>query len=115
MLKGHEAWKALGRKKAGVMNKTEALYAEQLDRLKCSGDVLWWEFEGAKFKLANLTFYTPDFIVHHSDMVVRLHEVKGSFIQDKALTKVKIAAEKYPFEFLVMQYAKKTWTCIAKY
>lgn len=54
---------ALGRLKTGEMNKTEAAYAAWLDALQAAGEIQWHRFEGLKLRLANNTFYTPDFAV----------------------------------------------------
>ncbi len=89
---------ALGRLKTGQMNKSEAAYAAHLELLKHSGEILWYRFEGIKLRLADNTFYTPDFAVMARDCVMEIHEVKG-FWQDDARAKIKIAAEMYPFRF----------------
>lgn len=92
---------ALGRMADGQMNKTEARYAEHLDALKRSGEVLWWAFEGIKFKLADRTHLCVDFAVMKSDGMMQFHDVKGSkgVIQDKAAVKMKVAAAQFPFPF----------------
>lgn len=95
---GPKAFYAQGRLKPGQMNKSEAKYAERLEALKLSGKVIWYRFEGLKLRLADNTFYTPDFAVITADMVLECHEVKG-FWQDDARAKIKIAAEMYPFRF----------------
>ncbi len=46
---------ALGRMKAGRMNKTEAAYAARLDELKAAGEILWHSFEGVTLRLADRT------------------------------------------------------------
>ena len=53
------------------MNKTEALYDIRLDALKHHGEILWYRFEGVKLRLADNTFYTPDFAVMAADGVLR--------------------------------------------
>jgi hypothetical protein len=98
---------ALGRLKVGAMNKTEAAYAEQLERAKANGAVLWYRFEGIKLRLADNTFYTPDFAVMNADGVIECHEVKGNWWQGDARAKIKIAAEMYPFRFLAMRTRPK--------
>lgn len=90
---------ALGRLKVGTMNKTEERYALLLDAEKMAGRVLWWKFEGLKLRLADNTFYTPDFNVMVADGVLEMHEVKG-FWKDDARVKIKIAASMFPFRFL---------------
>lgn len=90
---------ALGRLPVGQMNKTEAAYAELLEQLKVASRIQWYRFEGLKLRLADKTFYTPDFAVMRDDGVMECHEVKG-FWQDDARVKIKIAAEMYPFRFM---------------
>lgn len=97
---------ALGRLKTGQMNKTEALYAAHLNTLSFSGEVAWYKFEGMKFRLADNTFYTPDFCVMLTDGTVELHEVKG-FWQDDAKVKIKVAADMYPFRFIAVKVQAK--------
>lgn len=89
---------ALGRLKTGAMNKTEAAYDAHLALLQHAGQVLWRKFEGLKLRLADNTFYTPDFAVMAADGVIECHEVKG-FWTDDARAKIKIAADLYPFRF----------------
>lgn len=97
---------ALGRLKAGVMNKTEAAYAQHLESLKHAGKVLWYRFEGLKFRLADNTTYTPDFAVMADSCELELHEVKG-YWQDDARVKVKVAADQYPFRFIAIRALPK--------
>lgn len=97
---------ALGRMKAGQMNKTESAYATHLELLKHAGQVVWYKFEGMKFRLADSTFYTPDFAVMLPEGVIQLHEVKG-FWTDDARVKIKVAADQYPFEFLAVKAKTK--------
>lgn len=97
---------ALGRLKAGKMNQTEAAYAEHLRVLQHAGEILWFRFEGIKLRLADNTFYTPDFAVLAADGVMELHEVKG-FWQDDARAKIKIAADQYPFRFIAVRVRPK--------
>lgn len=89
---------ALGRMKQGVMNKTEAEYDAILREKMFYGDVAWYRFEGIKLRLADNTFYTPDFVLMLSDGIIECHEVKG-FWRDDARVKIKIAADMYPFRF----------------
>lgn len=97
---------ALGRLKAGAMNKTEAAYAAHLEQRRMAGEVAWYRFEGLKFRLADSTFYTPDFAVMLSDGAMEAHEVKG-FWQDDARAKIKIAADLYPFRFVAIKAKAK--------
>ena len=99
---------ALGRLKSGAMNKTEQKYAEKLEREKHIGSVLWFKFEGFKLRLADNTFYTPDFAVMNAKNELEMHEVKG-FWTDKARVKTKVAADQYPLKFVVVKAVKGTW------
>lgn len=79
------------------MNKTEARFKrEVLDDL--SG-VLFVSYEAIKLRLADRTWYTPDFIVWMKDGNDRAYEVKGSWKaphQEDSRVKLKVAAELYP-------------------
>lgn len=97
---------ALGRLKVGAMNKTEAAYAATLDARRHAGEVAWFKFEGVKLRLADNTFYTPDFAVMLADGALEMHEVKG-FWQDDARVKIKIAADLYPLRFVAIQAKTK--------
>ena len=97
---------ALGRLKPGTMNKTEAAYALRLQALVHDGKILWHRFEGLKLRLADNTFYTPDFAVMACDGVMECHEVKGYMMED-ANVKIKVAAEMYPFRFIVVRAKAK--------
>jgi hypothetical protein len=97
---------ALGRLPVGVMNKTEAAYDAHLLELERAGEVLWRKFEAVKLRLADNTFYTPDFAVLPRSCVLELHEVKG-FWQDDARVKIKVAAALYPFRFLAVTARSK--------
>jgi hypothetical protein len=104
-------WKALGRLPAGKANKTEAAYGDFLELRKRAGEVLWFKFEGMKFKLADNTFYTPDYSVLLADGTMEMHEIKG-FMTDDANVKIKVAADLYPFAFCIVRKGKTptSWT-----
>ena len=101
-----KAMYALGRLKTGAMNKTEAAYEAHLALLQHAGEIQWRKFEGLKLRLADNTFYTPDFAVMAADGVIECHEVKG-FWQDDARAKIKVAADLYPFRFLAVRAKAK--------
>lgn len=97
---------ALGRLKTGERNKTEAAYESLLRTRQIAGEVVWFRFEGVKLRLADNTFYTPDFAVMIADGQIELHEVKG-FMQEDANVKIKVAAEMYPFRFVIVRTKPK--------
>lgn len=107
-LPGNQAGRfALGRLKTGEMNKTEAAYAEHLELQRRAGAVEWFKFEALKFRLADNTFYTPDFLVLMTSGFLEAHEVKGGFWMEDARVKIKVAASIYPLRFIgVMPIAK---------
>ena len=93
---------ALGRLKAGTMNKTEAAYAALLESQKAAGEVAWYRFEAIKLRLADNTFYTPDFAVMLRSGHLEMHEVKGYWADD-ARVKIKVAADMHPFRFVAIR------------
>jgi len=93
---------ALGRLKTGERNKTEKAYGDFLHALLVTGEILWYRFEGLKLRLADNTFYTPDYAVMRKGGELECHEVKG-FWQDDARVKIKVAADAYPFRFLAVR------------
>ena len=99
---------ALGRLKTGQRNKTEAAYEQVLTLRQKAGEVAWFRFEGVKLRLADATFYTPDFAVMLADGSMEMHEVKG-YWQDDARVKVKVAAEMYPFRFVAISGKPGAW------
>ena len=99
---------ALGRMKAGKMNKTEAAYADVLEGRKYAGEVAWYAFEPINIRLADKCFYSPDFMVMLSSGEIEIHEVKG-FWTDDALVKIKVAATILPFKFIAVRLEKGQW------
>lgn len=106
------------RRVPGEMNKTEAAYALHLEHRKKCGVIEWFVYEGIKIKLADKTFFTPDFAVMMPDGLIELHDVKGTtrdkvtkkskpFVHDDGATiKIKVAAGLYPFVFVVAWFDK---------
>ncbi|HEB4989641.1 TPA: DUF1064 domain-containing protein [Klebsiella michiganensis] len=94
---------ALGRLKAGQMNKTETAYCQHLELRKRYGEIAWFRFEGIKLRLADNCFLTVDFAVMLADGRLVMVDVKGSkaVFTDDARVKMKVAADNYPFVFQV--------------
>ncbi|WP_430233936.1 DUF1064 domain-containing protein [Nitrosomonas communis] len=93
---------ALGRKKQGELNGTELAYQKVLEARMQAGELAWYKFEGIKLRLADKTFYSPDFAVMLANGEMEIHEVKG-FMTDDANVKIKIAADMYPFRFFIVR------------
>lgn len=100
-MKSGQKMLALGRLKAGAKNKTEQAYDDHLRLRQLAGEVVWYRFEGIKLRLADGTFYSPDFAVMVASGQLEIHEVKG-FWQDDARVKIKVAADLYPFRFIAV-------------
>jgi len=98
------------------MNKTEARFHELLFEQKVKGNILDFEYERIKLKLADATFYTPDFVVYPlvgnytDNPCLKFIEVKGPFIRDDAMVKFKVAKEMFKhFDFEMWQLKDSTW------
>ena len=98
--------RALGRLKQGVMNKTEANYAGYLESRKYHGEILYYAFDSIKFRLADKTFYSPDFIVMKANGELEAHEAKGHW-EDDAKVKIKVAASMHPIPFVAVYWNSK--------
>ena len=99
-------FRALGRMKQGQLNRTEQAYSDRLARMQQMGEIKWFLFEGIKLRLADKTFYSPDFVVMNAKDQIELHEVKprsgkSYFALDDSKVKIKCAAERFPFAFFI--------------
>lgn len=103
-----EALRALGRLKQGTMNKLEEAYAQELELRKRAGEISWYAFEAVKLRLADSTFYSPDFAVMLANGELEMHECK-SFWFDDARVKIKIAASLFPLRFVAIKRIRKQW------
>lgn len=111
------------RRKPSEMNKTEAEYDAYLGLLLKAGEIDGFKFEGIKLKLADNTFFTPDFFVMAKDGVMELHDTKGTtkklrksgekeaapWIEEDAKIKLKLVAELYPFRVFAVFKTKDGW------
>ena len=79
--------------------KNRICVLQHLEQRKRAGEIVWYRFEGIKLRLADNTFYTPDFAVMLATGEMELHEVKG-FWTDDARVKTKVAADQYPFRII---------------
>lgn len=104
----------VGRKPPGKMNKLEVAYGEQLFAWKVCGEIVWYEFEAITFVLTHGgggvkgQRYTPDFVVMRPNGMIECHEVKG-FRDEKNINKLKVAAAKFPFRFLLVEKKGGEW------
>lgn len=90
-------------KKGGGLNGLEQRYADHLEQQRQDGFIAMWMAHPFSLRLAKGTHYEPDFlVVRNADMTVEIHEVKG-FMHRVGQAKLKIAAERFPFRFLLVK------------
>lgn len=90
----------------GTMNQLEVRFARYLEALRRKEEILWWTFQGMKFRLADNTWYSPDFDVMMPDRSIIIYETKG-FWMDDAKVKIKVAADQYPYKFIAVTERRK--------
>src|SRR5690348_15618127 len=106
--------RARGRQRVpGQMNKLEQKYSQHLELRRTAGEILWWAFEGIKFRLGDDCFYTPDFDVMLASLEMQFHDVKGTtrrkaasghiheipYYEEDARVKIATANTMFPFSF----------------
>jgi predicted nuclease of restriction endonuclease-like RecB superfamily len=93
----------------GHMNKTERLFADELELARLGGLVSRWWFEPFSLKLAPRTHYRPDFLVHYADGAIELVEIKG-FWEEDAKVKFKVARDMFPcFHWRAVRRSRGQW------
>jgi len=91
-----------------MKTKLEYAYAEILDKMRLAGEIVNWYYEPFNIRLADNTFWKPDFLLVFPDRF-EFHETKGWWRRD-ARAKIKIAAKIYPyFKFVGVQLENKQW------
>ncbi len=94
---------------ADRMNKLEAKYAAHLETQRRVGKIILWRYESVKFRLADRTWYTPDFYIMRPDGSIEIHETKGHW-EDDARVKIKATAEQFPeLCFVAVQWGRGEW------
>ncbi|MEO0966019.1 MAG: DUF1064 domain-containing protein [Planctomycetota bacterium] len=93
------------------MNKTEERFRrERVEPRVLAGELAAVMFEAVKFRLADRTWYTPDFVLIRTDGLIEVVEVKGGWWQEDARVKWKVFAEQHPwFAHRVEQWDKEQW------
>ncbi len=95
----------IGTKAHRQMNKWEAKFAQTLEYRKHAGELVWWAFEPIRIRLANGTFYRPDFVTVDKAGRTEVFEVKGYF-REAARIRLKVAVEKLPYRFYLVRQHK---------
>lgn len=83
-------------------SKLEQLYWLHLQQRLRDGEVRRVDFHAVKILLGDGAWFTPDFLVVALDGVLELHETKG-FMREAARVRLLVAAERYPFRFLLVK------------
>lgn len=98
-----------GTKPRHGMNRTEERYAAHLARQVAAGQLAGFWFESVKVRLADRTWYAPDFLVQLPDGWLELHEVKG-FMEGDAAVKLKVVCEIYwAFPLRLVREVRGAW------
>lgn len=119
----HNRFAKYKRRAKGERNKTEAAYEAHLDLLFKAGEIDGYAFEGIKLKLADNTWYTPDFVVFNKEGYVEVHDTKGTsskkrangdkeavpWIEEDAKLKMKVVAQQWPFIVYAVFKTKEGW------
>lgn len=108
---GYRKVVARGAARESGMNKVEASYAKHLEAMKSAGQVLWWKYAAVGLRLADRTFYHPDFMVMMADGSLEITEIKGRkgdsyYCMDDAKVKIKVAAAQFPMRFSIVWPSK---------
>lgn len=91
-----------------LLNKTESRF---LDLLKAEQPNKYVGCQNITFLLAPDLRYTPDFWIAYPDAKLTFWEVKGAFIREDGMVKLKTAAAMFPmFIFIMAQWKDGKWT-----
>ena len=95
-------------------SKTEAAYSLVLGDELLAGEIVRFEYEAMKFKLADGAWFCPDFCVWVSLGHLELREIKGGFIREAARVRFLVAKRLYPeFVWRMVQKQGNLWVDIA--
>ena len=94
-------------------SKTEARFAQEvLAPALHDGTLLAWQYEPIRLAITPTSTYTPDFLALEADgRLCTFYEIKGGWIRDRALDKLKQAAVRYHWwVFMLAQWKDGQWT-----
>lgn len=90
-------------------SKLERDYARYLDSCKTAGEIWDWMYHPWRLRLAEGTYYTPDFLVVIPGGLIELHETKG-FMREAARVRLNVAADKFKYiTFKLIKRARHGW------
>lgn len=99
--------KAIKRDATAAMSKPERSFSEYNEARRIAREIETWAFHPAKWRLADGTWYEPDFMVVHLDGRIEFDDTKAFWKSKKQVrasvkskeastVKIKVAAETYP-------------------
>ena len=92
-----------------AMTKAEQKMHFELDLQHRGGQIRHWSFQAVKVRLADKTWYCPDFFIVWADGRIEFRETKGHW-EDDARVKFKVAAELHPWAiFTAWRLVKGAW------
>jgi hypothetical protein len=97
-------------KRRGEMNKLESRFAQEVLILEQAvGQIKDYKYEAIKLKLANGSWYTPDFDVYMPDGMLVFYEIKGHW-REAARVRIKVAADQFRQHlFIAAQRVNGVW------
>jgi hypothetical protein len=99
----------------GVMNKSETLFSEDLDCMQTRREIWEWAFEPEKFRMADRTWWKPDFRVtllsgQNLFVEVKVARKDGSILwTDDGAVKAKTVPEIHPYAFFLAIRHHRHW------
>jgi len=84
------------------MNGLEKAFAASLEAKKAAGLIVWWAFEPIRIRLADSTFYKPDFLTVDIEGRTDVYETKG-LMREAARVRLNVAADRLPWKFWLVR------------
>lgn len=96
-------------KKPEFDSKLEEAYWHRLKDLQAQGVIHSFALKPEKLRLADGSYYTPDFRVVAPTGEVQFHETKG-FMREAARVRILVAAELHPYPFFLVKKSGASFT-----
>jgi hypothetical protein len=96
-------------KKPEFDSKLEEAYWHRLKDLQAQGVIHSFALKPEKLRLADGSYYTPDFRVITPTGEVQFHETKG-FMREAARVRLLVAAELHPYPFFLVKKSGASFT-----
>lgn len=90
-------------------SKLEEAYWNHLRDLQAQGVIHSFALKPEKLRLADGSYFTPDFRVITLEGVVQFHETKG-FMREAARVRLLVAAELHPYPFFLVKKSGASFT-----